>query len=95
MFSLNATTTTTTTAHLENMAFKQAKVETKEDSDYFTYGDTSPKQKVKDHDQDSATHSRDVDDWLIPDKWADSRYPSVPDSEAATAIESILNENIN
>lgn len=77
------------------MALKQAKVESKEDSDYFAFGDNPPKQNVREHDQDSATHSRDVDDWMMADKWADSRYPSVPDSEAATAIESILNEDLN
>lgn len=85
-------------AHLESIALEQAresnKVETNRDGstpDYFAFGTNSPKQKNQD-DQDNASHSREVDEWLMADKWGDSRYPSVPDSEAATAIESILND---
>lgn len=71
-------------------------MESNEDNapDYFAFGANSPKLKNQE-DQDNASHSRDVDDWLMTDKWGDSRYPSVPDSEAATAIESILNEELN
>lgn len=79
---------------MESISLKETKVDIKDDADYYAYGDQSPKQKVREHDPDSATHSRDVDDWLLADKWSESRYPSVPDSEAATAIESILNEEI-
>jgi len=77
------------------MALKQAKEEPKDEADYFAFGENTSKQNFREHDQDSATHSRDVDDWLMNDKWSDSRYPSVPDSEAATAIESILNDDLN
>lgn len=89
------------TAHLESLAIEQARDGADADSnkddcgsDYFAFGSNSPKQKNQ-NDQDNAAHSRDVDDWLMADKWGDSRYPSVPDSEAATAIESILNEEIS
>ena len=92
----------TDVAHLESIALKQAKADSKLDSnkddcapDYFAFGDSSPKQKNRGHDLDNAAHSRDVDDWLLTDKWGESRYPSVPDSEAATAIESLLNEEIS
>lgn len=87
-------------AHLENIALDRARENSKGDlnkddrtPDYFAFGTSSPKQKDQDN-QDNATHSQDVDDWLMVDKWGDSRYQSVPDSEAATAIESILNEEI-
>lgn len=85
------------TAHLESVALKQAREANmdlnKDDcgSDYFAFGENSPKPDNQDT-VDCATHSRDVDDWLLSDKWGKSSYPSVPDSEAATAIESILNE---
>lgn len=79
-------------AHLESLAIKQARSESKLDNDcapeYFAFGDNSPKR----NNQDDSARPREVDDWLMSDKWGESRYPSVPDSEAATAIESILNE---
>lgn len=89
------------TAHLESMALKQARTDSKlvtnkDDcsSEYFAFGENSPKQNNRD-ELDNATHSRDVDEWLLTDKWGKSSYPSVPDSEAATAIESILNEELS
>ena len=84
-------------AHLESTALKQARTDSNKDDcapDYFAFGETSPKQNNRD-ELDSAAHSRDVDDWLLTDKWGKSHYPSVPDSEAATAIESILNEELS
>lgn len=87
---------------MESIALKQARsesrIETNYDecgSDYFAFGENSPKQKNQNNDLDNAAHSRDVDDWLLTDKWGKSHYPSVPDSEAATAIESILNEELS
>lgn len=87
-------------AHLESIALDQTRDDTKSKpqndcgQNYFAFGSNSPKQKDQ-VDQDNVAHSRDVDDWLLPDKWSESRYQSVPDSEAATAIESILNEEIS
>lgn len=88
-------------AQLESIALKQSRTDSKLESseddlapDYFAFGDNSPKHNNRD-ELDSASHSRDVDDWLLTDKWGKSRYPSVPDSEAATAIESILNEELS
>lgn len=84
----------TLTAHLESLARNESN---KDDCapDYFAFGENSPKQNNRDDLLDNAAHSRDVDDWLLSDKWGKSRYPSVPDSEAATAIESILNEELS
>lgn len=86
---------------MESIALKQARTDAKLDPNkdecgpnYFAFGENSPKQKNQD-DLDNAAHSRDVDDWLLTDKWGKSHYPSVPDSEAATAIESILNEDLS
>uniref|UniRef100_A0A6G1S9K1 Uncharacterized protein KIAA0240 n=2 Tax=Aceria tosichella TaxID=561515 RepID=A0A6G1S9K1_9ACAR len=87
-------------AHLESVALKRSRDDSKSESqddcgqNYFAFGPNSPKHKDQ-VDQDNVTHSRDADDWLLPDKWSESRYQSVPDSEAATAIESILNEEIS
>lgn len=84
------------------MALKQAKFDMKKETgkddhsaEYFTFGNSSPKRSNHNHELDNLYRSRDVDDWLLADKWGDSRYPSVPDSEAATAIESILNEELS
>lgn len=87
------------TAQLESLALKKSdsKLDPNKDDcalDYFAFGNNSPKRNNQD-DLDKAAHSRDVDDWLLTDKWDKSRYPSVPDSEAATAIESILNEELS
>lgn len=79
-------------AHLESISMEQARDFTRTDS---AEPDSFGRNSLNQDDQDSAAHSRDVDEWLINDKWGDPRYPSVPDSEAATAIESILNEQIN
>lgn len=83
------------------MSLKQAHNDSKLDankddcgSDYFAFGENSPKQDNQ-YSVDNAAHSRDVDDWLLTDKWGKSSYPSVPESEAATAIESILNEELS
>lgn len=87
-----------TTAHLDRMAIKQSRDDTKSDycgPGYFAFGGTSSPKQDNQVDEETATRSRDVDDWLMPNKWAESRYSSVPDSEAATAIESILNEEIS
>lgn len=96
-------------AHLEGLALKQTKLESGKGEmgqDYFAFGDSgqeyfafgesqSPPKQTNQDDSDSATHSRDVEDWLLADKWGKSHYPSVPDSEAATAIESILNDELS
>lgn len=85
-------------AHLESLARSESKLDSSKDDcapDYFAFGENSPKQNNQDDLLDSAAHSRDVDDWLLSDKWGKSRYPSVPDSEAATAIESILNDELS
>lgn len=82
-------------AHLESIALEQARAESNKDGsapDYFAFGEHSPKQNNQDHDLDNAAQT---DDWLLTDKWSKSSYPSVPDSEAATAIESILNEELS
>lgn len=82
---------------LEILAYEQAKIYS--GADYFAFGDNkSPKQtNQEDEPIDSGSLSRDanLDDWFGPDKWGKSRYPSVPDSEAATAIESILNDELS
>lgn len=95
------------TAHLECLAMKQSKLDSSKDEggqehfafgdggqDYFSFRDNSPK-LAHQEDSDNGTQSRDVEDWLLADKWGKSHYPSVPDSEAATAIESILNEELS
>lgn len=64
-------------------------------ADYFTFGSNSPKRNNHSHELNNLPRLGDVDDWFLADKWGDSRYPSVPDSEAATAIESILNEELS
>lgn len=81
---------------------RQARSDMKKDSsqeepstDYFTFGDKSPKRNNHSHELNNLSRLGDVDDWFLADKWGDSRYPSVPDSEAATAIESILNEELS
>lgn len=90
-------------AHLENIALQQARSDSRLDSnfdsgtDLFAFGDSSPRQRNQDNDLDSVAHTRDVEEYLLMDKWANSRFPSVPDcdSEKATAIESILNEELS
>lgn len=89
-------------AQLENLALKQARVNSRLDSnkddcasDYFAFGENSPKQNNQQDDLENVAHPRGVDEWLITDKWGKSNYPSVPDSEAATAIESILNDELS
>lgn len=83
---------------MESLARNESKLDSNTDDcapDYFAFGENSPKQNNQDDLLDNAARSRDVDDWLLSDKWGKSRYPSVPDSEAATAIESILNEELS
>lgn len=80
-------------------SLRQARNETKIDkeetgADYFAFGQNSPKQPNQD-ELDGVHGSRGVDDWLLGDNWAKTNYTSVPDSEAATAIESILNDELN
>lgn len=78
------------------MALKQARSDSHNDCapEYFAFGEKSPKRNNRD-DLTNSTRPREVEEWLLTDKWGDSRYPSVEDNEAATAIESILNEELS
>lgn len=60
-------------------------------ADYMAFGENSPKYNIRD-DHDSVTRSKQVDDWLMADKWSKS---CLSDNEAALAIESILDDEIS
>lgn len=53
------------------------------------FGDSSPKCNIND-EQDSIGQSKQVDEWLMPDKWNKSY---LLDNEASLAIESILDDD--
>lgn len=86
------------TAHQESLILKQARLDSKlelnNDCGHFAFGDNhSP--KPNNLEENHTARPREVEDWLLNDKWGDTRYTTVPDSEAATAIESILNEELS
>lgn len=79
---------------------KQEHVEINQDdsalkaTDFLAYGDKSPELRTDDLDNLHRSPSK-MDNWLMSDKWNKSRFSSVPDSEAALAIESILDDELS
>lgn len=83
---------------MENLAFKQGKFK-----GHFAFGDnSSPTRHINHDDTETAANSARVspsrhdDDWSS-DRWVKptDEYTTMPDSEAATAIESLLNEELS
>ena len=59
--------------------------------DYLAFGDSSPRYTIRD-DRENIAQSKQVDEWLLENKWNKSM---LSDNEAALAIESILDDEMS